>query len=101
MAGAEVRIDRPVDGDLVDAAGRTHIPQPIAGDAVLGAGSIDVQSSVGEDLRGAGGIVTLAGKGGHEVLLVAGRGGLTPPAEVIGEPWLAAASVTLGGRLVS
>jgi hypothetical protein len=101
MAGAEVRIDRAVEGDLVAAAGRIHIDQPIAGDAVLGAGSIDVQSSVGEDLRGAGGIVTLAGKVGHEVLLVAGRVILTPAAEVIGETWLAAASVTLGGRLVS
>jgi hypothetical protein len=101
MAGAEVRIDRPVDGDLVVAAGRVHIDQPVAGDAVLGAGSIDIQAAVGEDLRAAGGIITLAASVRREVLLVAGRIILTPAADVHGETWLAAASVTLGGRLVS
>jgi hypothetical protein len=101
MAGAEVRIDRPVEGDVVAAAGRIHIDQPIAGDAVLGGGSIDVQSSVGEDLRGAGGIITVSARVGHEVLLAAARIILAPTAEVHGEAWLAAASVALGGRYVS
>lgn len=101
MAGAEVRIDRPVEGDVVAAAGRIHIDQPISGDAVLGAGSIDVQSSVGEDLRGAGGIVTVSSRVGHEVLLVAARIILTSTAEIHGETWLAAANVALGGRYVS
>jgi hypothetical protein len=101
MAGAEVRIDRAIDGDLVAAAGRIHIDQPVAGDAVLGAGSIDIQAAVGEDLRAAGGIITLAAPVHREVLLVAGRIILTPAADVRGETWLAAASVTLGGRLVS
>jgi hypothetical protein len=101
MTGAEVRIGRAIDGDLVAAAGRIHVDQPIAGDAVLGAGSIDIQAPVGEDLRAAGGIVTLAARVQREVLLVAGRIILTPAADVRGETWLAAASVTLGGRLVS
>ena len=98
MAGAEVRIDRPIEGDVVAAAGRIHIEQPIWGDAVLGAGSIDVQSSVGEDLRAAGGIVTLSARVGHEVLITAARIILRSTAEVHGEAWLAAASITLGGR---
>jgi cytoskeletal protein CcmA (bactofilin family) len=99
MTGAEVRIDRPVAGDLVTAAGRIHIDHPVTGDAVLAAGSIDVQSAVREDLRAAGGIVTLAGPVGHEVLIVAGRIILTPAADVHGETWLAAADVTLAGRV--
>lgn len=101
MAGAEVRIDRPVQGDVVAAAGRIHIDQPISGDAVLGAGSIDVQSAVGEDLRGAGGIITVSSRVGHEVLLAAARIILTSTAEIHGETWLAAANVALGGRYIS
>ena len=101
VTGADVRIDRVTEGSLVAAAGRIHIDQPIAGDAILGGGSVDVQSSVGEDLRGAGGIVTVAGRVGHEVLLAAGRIIFTPAAEVLGETWLAAASVSLAGRFVS
>ena len=101
MTGADVRIDRTVDGDLVAAAGRIHVDQPVAGDAVLGAGSIDVQSPIGEDLRGAGGIITVAGRVGHEVLLAAGRIIFTPAADVAGETRLAAASVSLAGRFAS
>jgi hypothetical protein len=101
MTGADVRIDRAIDGDLAAAAGRIHIDQPIAGDAVLGAGSIDVQSAVGEDLRGAGGIITVAGRVGHDVLLAGGRIIFTPAADVHGETWLAASSVSLAGRFAS
>jgi cytoskeletal protein CcmA (bactofilin family) len=101
MTGADVRIDRAIDGDLAAAAGRIHIDQPIAGDAVLGAGSIDVQSTIGEDLRGAAGIVTVAGRVGNDVLLAAGRIIFTPAADVQGETWLAAASVSLAGRFAS
>src|SRR5215210_4876406 len=54
MTGAEVRIERAVEGDLTVAAGRIHVGQPVGGDALLGAGSIDVQAPVGEDLRAAG-----------------------------------------------
>ena len=38
MTGAEVRIDRAIEGDLIAAAGRIHVDQPVAGDAVLAAG---------------------------------------------------------------
>lgn len=101
MTGAEVRIDRPVEGDLVVAAGRIHIDQPVGGDAVLGAGSLDVQAPIGEDLRAAGGIVTLASRVQGEVLVAAGRIIVNPGAEIHGETWLAAANVTLAGRALS
>lgn len=101
MTGAEVRIDRGVEGDLVVAAGRIHVDQPVAGDAVLGAGSVDVQAPVGEDLRAAGGIVTVADRVQGEVLVVAARIIMSPASEVYGRTWLAAASVTLGGRALS
>ncbi len=101
MTGAEVRIDRPVEGDLVAAAGRIHVDQPVGGDVVLGAGSVDVQAPIGEDLRAAGGIVTLANRVQGEVLVAAGRIVINTGAEIHGEAWLAAAHVTLGGRALS
>jgi hypothetical protein len=101
VAGAEVRIDRPVEGDLVAAAGRIHVDQPVAGDAVLGAGSLDLQAPIGEDLRAAGGIVTVASRVQGDMLIAAGRIILTRAADVHGEAWLAAASVALGGRAIS
>ncbi|MEA3157258.1 MAG: hypothetical protein QOK44_4847 [Betaproteobacteria bacterium] len=101
MTGAEVRIDRPVDGDLTAAAGRIHVDQPVAGDAMLGAGSVDVQAPVGEDLRAAGGIVTIASRVQGTALVAAARIILTSAAEMRGETWLAGANVTLGGRAFS
>jgi hypothetical protein len=98
MTGAEVRIDRAVEGDLTAAAGRIHVDQPIGGDAMLGAGSIDVQAPVTEDLRAAGGIVTVASRVGGTVLIAAGRIILTSAAETHGETWLAAGIVSLDGR---
>ena len=101
LAGAEVRIDRPVTGDLVVAAGRIHVDQPVGGDAVIGAGSLDLQAPVAEDLRAAGGIVTVASRVQGEVLAAAIKIIFTPGAEVHGQTWLAASSVTLGGRVMS
>jgi hypothetical protein len=101
MTGAEVRIDRAVEADLTVAAGRIHVDQPVAGDALLGAGSIDVQAPVGEDLRAAGGIVTVASSVQGTALIAAGRVILTSSADMRGEIWVAAGSVTLGGRAQS
>jgi cytoskeletal protein CcmA (bactofilin family) len=101
MTGAEVRIDRAIEGDLVAAAGRIHIDQPVGGDAVLGAGSLDVQAPVGEDLRAAGGIVTISQRVNGEVMIAAGRIALSRNAEVHGHTWLAAGSVSIDGRSLS
>ena len=101
MTGAEVRIDRAIEGDLVAAAGRIHIDQPVGGDAVLGAGSLDVQAPVGEDLRAAGGIVTISQRVNGEVMIAAGRISLSRNAEVHGHTWLAAGTVTIDGRSLS
>jgi hypothetical protein len=98
MTGAEVRIDRAIEGDLIAAAGRIHVDQPVGGDAVLAAGSLDVQAPVGEDLRAAGGIVTVANRVKGDVMIAAGRIALSRNAELHGHTWLAGSSVTIDGR---
>src|SRR5688572_1844937 len=97
MAGAEVRIDRPVYGDLVAAAGRMVVEQPISGDTVLGAGSLDVQASIGDDLRAAGGIVAVASEVRGEALIAAARINLRPAARIHGQVWLAGNTVLIDG----
>jgi cytoskeletal protein CcmA (bactofilin family) len=98
MTGAEVRIDRPIDGDLIAAAGRIHIDQPIGGDAVLGGGSLEIHGAVAEDLRAAGGIVTVAGPVHGDAMIAAGRITLSRNAEMHGHVWLAGSSVSIDGR---
>ena len=98
MTGAEVRIDRAVEGDLTVAAGRVHVDQSVGGDALLGAGSIDVLAPIGEDLRAAAAIVTVANSVEGSALIAAARIILTSASEIRGETWLAARNVTLAGR---
>jgi hypothetical protein len=97
MTGAEVRIDRPVDGDLIAAAGRIYVGEPIAGDAVLGAGSLEVQASVGEDLRAAGGLVTVGNQVHGELMIAAARIVIARGAELHGHAWLGGSHVAVGG----
>ena len=101
MTGAEVRIDRPVDGDLIAAAGRIHVDQPIAGDAILGAGSLDVQAPVGEDLRAAGGIVTIGNGVRGDVMIAAARIVIGRGAELHGHAWLGGSNISVGGLAFS
>jgi cytoskeletal protein CcmA (bactofilin family) len=97
MAGAEVRIDRAVHGDLVAAAGRMVVEQPVSGDTVLGAGSLDVQAPIGDDLRAAGGIVAVASEVSGEALIAAARINLRPAARIHGQAWLAGNTVLIDG----
>ena len=99
MAGAEVRVDRAVNRDLVAVAGRIEVVEPIAGDAVFGAGALDVRASIGEGLRAAGGVIKVTSTVHGDLLLVGGHIEIAPTAEIRGETWIAASRVTVSGRV--
>lgn len=99
LAGAGVRTDGPVDGDLIAAAGRINVNHAVSGDAVLAAGSIEVYGNIGDDLRAAGGVVSVSGRVGGEAVLAGGSIALGPDAEVSGRAWLAGNDVVIGGRV--
>src|SRR6266545_238576 len=101
MTGAEVRIDRPIESDLIAAAGRIHVMAPVAGDAILGAGSLDLNAPIGEDLRAAAGFVTISNRVRGEVMIAAGRIVVAPGAELHGYAWLAGSHISLGGVILS
>lgn len=100
-AGADVRIEAPVEGDLYAAAGRLGIPVRVRGDAVVGGGSVDLTGSIGEDLRAVGGFISLGGKIGGEALLAGGSIAFGPDAVVIGRTWVVGGDIAIAGTLES
>lgn len=99
VAGADVHIEAPVDGDLYAAAGRVSVDQPVSGDAVLAAGSVEVKNRIGDDLRAAGGIVSVAGRVAGEALIGGGSIAFGPNTEIGGRAWLAGSDIAVAGRL--
>jgi cytoskeletal protein CcmA (bactofilin family) len=99
LAGPEVHVAQPADGDVVAAAGRLDVDGAIAGDAVLAAGSLDVRAPVGDDLRAAGGIITLGSTVSGETLGAGASIHVTPKAELRGRTWLAGNEVVIAGRV--
>src|SRR6476620_11218351 len=88
MAGAEVRVDRAINRDLVAAGGRIEVVEPVAGDAVFGAGALDVRAPIGEGLRAAGGVINLTSRVHGDLLLVGGHVTLGPTSELRGAGWI-------------
>jgi hypothetical protein len=101
MAGADVKIESAIDGDLYAVAGRVLVEQPISGDAVLVGGSIDLTSAIGDDVRAAGGVVSVAGSIAGEVLIAGGSIAFGRNTEVLGRVWLAGGDIAVAGRLYS
>lgn len=101
MAGAEVRVDRAINRDLVAAAGRIEVVEPIAGDAVFGAGALDVRASIGEGLHAAAGVITVTSTIHGDLLLVGAQVSLMPTAEIRGSAWIAGNRVSVSGRALS
>lgn len=99
MAGADVKIEAPVDGDLYAAAGRVVVAQPVRGDAVIAAGSVDLTGEVADDVRAAGGVVTLAGRVGGEALVAGGSIAFGQDAEIRGRVFLAGGDIAVAGTL--
>jgi cytoskeletal protein CcmA (bactofilin family) len=99
MAGAEVRIEQPLAGDLIAAAGRLAVDSEVTGDALLGAGSIEVRAPLRDDLRAAGGIVHLYNRVEGEALIAGGSVTVDPSAQIGRHAWIAGVDVTIAGRL--
>jgi cytoskeletal protein CcmA (bactofilin family) len=99
LAGATVRTDGQVNGDLIAAAGRINVNHAVSGDAVLVAGSIEVYGNIGDDLRAAGGVVSVSGRIAGEAMLAGGSIALGPDAEVNGRARLAGNDVVVGGKM--
>ena len=99
VAGADVRIETPVNGDLYAAAGRVSVLEAVLGDAVVAGGSVDIAGAIRDDLRAAGGVVTLGGNIAGEALVAGGSIAFGRDAEVHGRAWLAGGDIAVAGKL--
>lgn len=99
VAGADVRIETPVTGDLYAAAGRVSVLEAVLGDAVIAGGSVDIAGAIRDDLRAAGGVVTLGGNIAGEALVAGGSIAFGRDAEVHGRVWLAGGDIAVAGKL--
>lgn len=69
LAGDEIEVRAPVDGDVVAAARTIGIAAPVAGDAILAGERVTIEAPVTDDVRAAARVLTLAAPvAGHAVL---------------------------------
>jgi cytoskeletal protein CcmA (bactofilin family) len=97
IAGASVRIEQVVRGDLVAGGGQVSIEREVKGDATVGAGDVRMAASIDGDLRAAGGNIYIAGPVRGEVIGAGGNINLAPGAQISGRVWLAAGNVRVEG----
>lgn len=97
--GAQVRPDRPAEGDFMAAGGRVVLDQPVGGDAALAGGAVDVRAPVSGDLRAMGGDISVESSVGGELLVTGGQVSLRPGATVAGPARLYGGTVTIDGRI--
>lgn len=72
LAGAQVRVQAPLPGDLLAAAGALEVNAPIAGDALLAAGTVSLNAPVTGDVRAAAGRISIGSSVGGELALFGG-----------------------------
>lgn len=99
-AGAAIRLDNPVDGDLFAAAGKVTIDHPVTGDATLAAGAVSVRSPVAGDVRAIGGDVAIESGIGGELKAAGGNLTVAKSSRVDGDASLAGGLVNLDGKVM-
>jgi cytoskeletal protein CcmA (bactofilin family) len=99
LAGSDIRIGNPVDGDLLAAGGRVSVEQPVADDAAVAGGAVDIRAPVRQDLRVAGGTVNIDQDVGADLMAAGGKVRIDPAAGIGGSAWLAGGDVRVDGRI--
>lgn len=85
VAGGNVDIDQPVEGNLYVAGGNVSVNAPVTGHARIAGGDVTVKSSVGGKLAIAGGNVTIDGPVAGNVTVSGGTLELGPNARISGK----------------
>ena len=84
VAGGNVDIDQPVEGNLYIAGGNVSITAPVSGNARIAGGDVSVKGNIGGKLAVAGGNVTLDGPVTGDVSVSSGSLELGPNARIGG-----------------
>ncbi len=84
VAGGEIVVRRPVEGDLLVTGGHLAVDATVAGDLLAFGGQVRLSNDVGGSVLGAAGQTTIEGKVGRNVRVAGGRLELGPKSEVGG-----------------
>lgn len=99
LAGSDLKIVRPVAGDLIAAGGRISVEENIGADAALAGGTVDIRAPVMQDLRVAGGTVNINKAIGGDLVAAGGTVRVEPTATISGSAWLSGGEVNVDGRI--
>lgn len=69
LAGTQVRVEAPLPGDLLAAAGTLDVTAPVAGDVLAAAGTVTLTAPVAGDIRAVGGNIRIDSDVGGELAL--------------------------------
>ena len=85
VAGGNVDIDQPVEGNLYVAGGNVSVNAPVSGNARIAGGEVAVKSNIGGKLSIAGGNVNIDGPVAGNVTVSGGTLELGPNARIAGQ----------------
>lgn len=96
IAGGNVDVSTPVNGDLFVAGGNVRVQSAVSGDLFVSGGDVSISGPVKGDVRAMGGRVTLASTVGGEVMLSGGNVEIASEANV-GKVWVGAGQLIIAG----
>jgi cytoskeletal protein CcmA (bactofilin family) len=99
IAGSSIRIDHPIEGDLIVFGGKVGVSAPVAGDLVVAGGAVRLDASVGQSLYAAGGDLRIDGAVGRSLRIAGGRITVGKSARIAGNLTLAGGQVEVAGTV--
>jgi len=99
VAGRIVRVNAPIEGDLVVAGQRLIVAADIAEDLIAAGESIDVRNAVGDDIRAAGRTISVAGPVSGHIVAAGNNVTLSQGSSIAEWAWLAGRNVTIDGSV--
>ncbi len=96
VAGADVTVSSPIDGDLVAAGAIVHVPSQVSQD-VLAAGGTVILSGSAQDARVFAGTLLVSGTYGGELMAAGGQIDVTSGTTIAKDSYIAGGSIDFSG----
>jgi cytoskeletal protein CcmA (bactofilin family) len=99
IAGGDIVMDEPVDGNAFAAGGKVTIQERIERSAFVSGGDVTISGSIGRNLYAAGGDLRFEGEVEGDARMAGGTLRIAPGARIHGDASLAGGSVEVGGMI--
>lgn len=97
VAGGNVEVSAPVNGDLIAAGGTLFLGGAVSRDILAAGGRVTITGPSAEDVRVAGGDVTIGGAYSGEIMAAGGQITVTQGARVAKDSYIAGGTITFNG----